>query len=177
MEGVAISMNLILPLAMLANGLNSGNISLFKLSAVQLMMGGKTLPYLSANNTVPESKSSGWNPSQHAKESCARGPFTFSPSGERAERGRRRSCQRIQAQIPAPHTAQMTPKGGPWSRLLPKFLFRQWSFDSLLSFSLAPFLFQGTGTPNNGWQGRRTGTLRLYPSQSAFAFADAGVVF
>ena len=47
MEGVAISMNLILPLAMLANGLNSGNISLFKLSAVQLMMGGMTLPYLS----------------------------------------------------------------------------------------------------------------------------------
>ena len=121
MEGVAISMNLILPLAMLANGLNSGNISLFKLSAVQLMMGGMTLPYLSANNTVPESKSS----AQHAKESCASGPFTFSPSGERAERGRRRSCQRIQAQIPAPHTAQMTPKGGPWSRLLPKFLFRQ----------------------------------------------------
>ena len=113
MEGVAISMNLILPLAMLANGLNSGNISLFKLSAVQLMMGGMTLPYLSANNTVPESKSS----AQHAKESCASGPFTFSPSGERAERGRRRSCQRILAQIPAPHTAQMTPKGGPWSRL------------------------------------------------------------
>ena len=172
MEGVAISMNLILPLAMLANGLNSGNISLFKLSAVQLMMGGMTLPYLSANNTVPESKSS----AQHAKESCASGPFTFSPSGERAERGRRRSCQRILAQIPAPHTAQMTPKGGPWSRLLPKFLFRQWSFDSLPPLFLPrPFSFQMyRHTPNIGWQGRRTGTLRLYPSQSAFA--DAGVV-
>ena len=40
-------------------------------------MGGMTLPYLSANNTVPESKSSGWNSSQHAKESA---PVDLSPS-------------------------------------------------------------------------------------------------
>ena len=152
MEGVAISMNLILPLAMLANGLNSGNISLFKLSAVQLMMGGMTLPYLSANNTVPESKSSGWNSSQHAKESA---PVDLSPSVPVASEQREDGGEAVS--VSWPKSQRLTQRRWPQREGLGAACFLSSYSDndhlipSLLSFSPAPFLFKCTGThPTSG---------------------------